>query len=105
MHSLSRLCEQYIIFGFLQPPLSTQVGDIPRSTFNFDFDFEKKILAEAEKESQNWSRLGLENLPSRLPEQTNTVLCISCNLVNCSSKLWLHKFLKAGPVRYLNENV
>nr|XP_016505450.1 PREDICTED: homeobox protein slou-like [Nicotiana tabacum] len=54
------------------PPLSTQVGDIPRSTFNFDFDFEKKILAEAEKESQNWSRLGLENLPSRLPEQTNT---------------------------------
>ncbi|MCD9560513.1 hypothetical protein HAX54_019208 [Datura stramonium] len=54
------------------PQLSTQVGDIPRSTFNFDFDLEKKILAEAEKESQNWSRLGLENLPSRMPEQTNT---------------------------------
>ncbi|CAN4087641.1 unnamed protein product [Withania somnifera] len=43
-----------------------------RSTFNFDFDLEKKILAEAEKETQNWSRLGLENLPSRMPEQTNT---------------------------------
>ncbi|KAG5617165.1 hypothetical protein H5410_016989 [Solanum commersonii] len=53
------------------PQLSTQVGEIPRSTFNFDFDLEKKILAEAEKESQNWSRLGLENLTPRMPEQTN----------------------------------
>lgn len=53
------------------PQLSTLAGgDIPRSTFNFDFDLEKKILAEAEKESPNWSRLGLENLPSRMPEQT-----------------------------------
>ncbi|XP_060203777.1 uncharacterized protein LOC132632015 [Lycium barbarum] len=54
------------------PQLSTQVGDIPRSTFNFDFDLEKRILAEAEKETQNWSTLGLENLPPRRPEQTNT---------------------------------
>ncbi|XP_059306252.1 uncharacterized protein LOC132057647 [Lycium ferocissimum] len=53
------------------PQLSTQVGDIPRSTFNFDFDLEKRILAEAEKETQNWSTLGLENLPPRRPEQTN----------------------------------
>ncbi|KAK4350924.1 hypothetical protein RND71_030237 [Anisodus tanguticus] len=53
------------------PQLSTQMGDIPRSAFNFNFDLEKRILAEAEKESQNWSRLGLENLPSRMPEQTN----------------------------------
>ncbi|CAN4085799.1 unnamed protein product [Withania somnifera] len=50
------------------PQLSTLMGlDIPRSTFNFDFDLEKKVLAEAENESQNWSRLGLENLPSRMP--------------------------------------
>ena len=41
------------------------MGDIPRSTFQFDFDLEKKILAEAEKENQNWSRFASENLPSR----------------------------------------
>ncbi|KAM3381883.1 hypothetical protein P3S68_007456 [Capsicum galapagoense] len=53
------------------PQLSTQVGDIPRSTFNFDFELEKQILAEAEKERPNWSRLGLEHPQSRKPEQTN----------------------------------
>ncbi|MCD9642959.1 hypothetical protein HAX54_030027 [Datura stramonium] len=53
------------------PPLVPQVGDIPRSTFHFDFDLEKKILAEAENESQNWSRLGLENLPSRGSDQAS----------------------------------
>ncbi|CBI22553.3 unnamed protein product, partial [Vitis vinifera] len=52
------------------PQLSPQVGEIPRSTFQFDFDLEKKILAEAEKDSQNWSRLGLENLPSKALEST-----------------------------------
>jgi len=48
--------------------MSPQIGDIPRSTFQFDFELEKKILAEAEKENQNWSRLGLENLPSKNAE-------------------------------------
>ncbi|KAK6936737.1 hypothetical protein RJ641_033767 [Dillenia turbinata] len=47
------------------PPLSPHIGDIPRSTFQFDFDFERKILAEAEKEAQNWSKLSLENLPPK----------------------------------------
>ncbi|KAL6956691.1 hypothetical protein U1Q18_031650 [Sarracenia purpurea var. burkii] len=46
------------------PQLSPQIGEIPRSTFHFDFELERKILAEAEKESQNWNRLGLE-LPSK----------------------------------------
>ncbi|KAB1204964.1 hypothetical protein CJ030_MR7G015202 [Morella rubra] len=54
------------------PQLSPQVGDIPRSHFQFDFDFERKILAEAEKETQNWSRLGMENLPSRPTEATSS---------------------------------
>lgn len=54
------------------PQLSPQIGDIPRSNFLFDFEFERKILAEAEKESQNWSRLGLENLPSKTPETTSS---------------------------------
>ncbi|KAK7828272.1 uncharacterized protein LOC112020209 isoform X1 [Quercus suber] len=55
------------------PQLSTQIGDIPRSNFQFDFEFERKILAEAEKDSQNWSRFGLENLPSRNTESTSSM--------------------------------
>lgn len=89
------MCTRHVLIGLLQPQLSTQVGDIPRSTFNFDFDLEKKILAEAEKESQNWSRLGLENLPSRMPEQAKVVLTFSCDLVNCRTTIYLHEFLKA----------
>ncbi|KAL2922170.1 Stathmin-3 [Bienertia sinuspersici] len=50
------------------PQMLPPIGDIPRSTFQFDFDLEKKILAEAEKENQNWSRLASENLPSRPPQ-------------------------------------
>ncbi|CAI9092356.1 OLC1v1027572C1 [Oldenlandia corymbosa var. corymbosa] len=52
------------------PPLSPQIRDIPRSNFHFDFEFERKVLAEAEKEAPNWSRLGLENLPSKPPDTT-----------------------------------
>ncbi|XP_010261469.1 PREDICTED: uncharacterized protein LOC104600297 isoform X1 [Nelumbo nucifera] len=55
------------------PQLSPQMEDIPRSTFQFDFEFEKKILAEAEKESQNWSKLVLENLPSRGTESISSL--------------------------------
>ncbi|KAK9145305.1 hypothetical protein Sjap_005208 [Stephania japonica] len=54
------------------PQLSPQVGDIPRSTFQFDFELERRILAEAEKETPNWGRLGLENLPLRRPESTSS---------------------------------
>ncbi|MBA0731068.1 hypothetical protein Golax_023234 [Gossypium laxum] len=53
------------------PQLSPQVGDIPRSNFQFDFEFERKILAEAEKEHMNWSKLGLENLSSK-PIETSS---------------------------------
>ncbi|CAN6569553.1 unnamed protein product [Malus baccata var. baccata] len=45
------------------PPLSLHVGDIPRSNFQFNFDLEKKVLAELEKETPNWAKLGLENIP------------------------------------------
>lgn len=53
------------------------MGDIPRSNFQFDFDFERKVLAELEKESPDWSRLGLENLPSRSSEALPTSVCCS----------------------------
>ncbi|KAF5800510.1 putative ubiquitin-associated protein [Helianthus annuus] len=45
------------------PQMYPHIGEIPRSTFQFDFELERKILAEAEKENPNWSNLGLENLP------------------------------------------
>ncbi|EXB72475.1 hypothetical protein L484_011477 [Morus notabilis] len=55
------------------PQLSPQVGEIPRSNFQFDFELERKILAEAEKENQNWVKLGLENHPSRTVSSTSSV--------------------------------
>ncbi|XVE64320.1 hypothetical protein DITRI_Ditri07aG0092000 [Diplodiscus trichospermus] len=54
------------------PQLSPQVGDIPRSNFQFDFEFERKILAEVQKENMNWSRLGLENFASKPTESTSS---------------------------------
>ncbi|KAG7035731.1 hypothetical protein SDJN02_02529 [Cucurbita argyrosperma subsp. argyrosperma] len=55
------------------PQLSPQVGDIPRSNFQFDFEFEKKVLAEAEKETPNWNRFGLEHPPSRPVESSSSM--------------------------------
>ncbi|GMJ14962.1 hypothetical protein like AT5G53330 [Hibiscus trionum] len=55
------------------PQLSPQVADIPRSNFQFDFDFERKILAEADKESMNWSKLGLENFASNPAETPSSM--------------------------------
>ncbi|XP_022737238.1 uncharacterized protein LOC111290130 [Durio zibethinus] len=54
------------------PQLSPQVGDIPRSDFQLDFEFERKILAEADKEGMNWSRLGLDSLPSKPTQSTSS---------------------------------
>lgn len=59
------------IFIF-QPQSLQYVGDIPRSNFQFDFDFERKILAEAEKENPNWGRVMMENLPLRTAEPVPT---------------------------------
>ncbi|KVI10198.1 uncharacterized protein LOC112518067 [Cynara cardunculus var. scolymus] len=47
------------------PQMSPHIGEVPRSTFQFDFELERKILAEAEKENPNWSKLGLENHPHK----------------------------------------
>ncbi|XP_024022340.1 uncharacterized protein LOC21394731 [Morus notabilis] len=64
----------YLLHSFRFPPqLSPQVGEIPRSNFQFDFELERKILAEAEKENQNWVKLGLENHPSRTVSSTSSV--------------------------------
>lgn len=52
----------------LQPQLPPQLTEIPRSTFNFDFEYERKILAEAEKENPNWSKFVIESQPPPPPQ-------------------------------------
>ncbi|GFP81059.1 hypothetical protein PHJA_000249200 [Phtheirospermum japonicum] len=52
------------------PALLPQLGEIPRSNFHFDFDFERSVLTEAMKENPNWSRLGIENGPPKATEPT-----------------------------------
>ncbi|XP_039061923.1 uncharacterized protein LOC120206302 [Hibiscus syriacus] len=44
------------------PQLSPQVADIPRSNFQFDFDFERKILAKAEKRKHELEQAWLGKL-------------------------------------------
>lgn len=53
------------------PQLAPVAVDIPRSTFQFDFEFERKILAEAEKDNQNWNRIVMES-PSKTAESTHS---------------------------------
>ncbi|KAI3990490.1 hypothetical protein MKX01_022790 [Papaver californicum] len=64
------------------PQLSPIVGEIPRSTFQFDFDFEKKVLAEVDKDGQNWIGFAQENLPSRTTESTSSVGCVTDPVVS-----------------------
>lgn len=55
--------------------MAPQVRDIPRSNFEFDFELDRKILAEVEKGSHNLSKLGLENFPSKPTESTSSLVC------------------------------
>lgn len=58
-----------------QPPMAPQIAEIPRSTFQFDFDFERKILADAEKGGQNWSRIAAEVQPTKTAASTSSSVC------------------------------
>ncbi|XP_062233559.1 uncharacterized protein LOC133930817 [Phragmites australis] len=59
------------------PQLAPHMVEIPRSTFNFDFEYERKILAEAEKENPNWSKFVVERqtpvTPQTVPQQARPV--------------------------------
>jgi hypothetical protein len=50
------------------PQLLPRVGDIHRSSFQFDFGLERKVLAEAEKDNPDWSKFGSENPPAKFHE-------------------------------------
>ncbi|KAJ1258135.1 hypothetical protein BS78_10G051200 [Paspalum vaginatum] len=52
------------------PQLPPQMVEIPRSTFNFDFEYERRILAEAEKDNPNWAKFVVERqAPPPVPQQ------------------------------------
>ncbi|KAL6839559.1 hypothetical protein ACP4OV_030498 [Aristida adscensionis] len=57
------------------PQLAPHMVEIPRSTFNFDFEYERKILAEAEKDNPNWSKFVIERQtpPPAPPQQAKPV--------------------------------
>ncbi|EOA13955.1 hypothetical protein CARUB_v10027076mg [Capsella rubella] len=54
------------------PQLLPRVGDIHRSSFQFDFGLERKVLAEAEKDTPDWSKFGTENPPAKFPEPSSS---------------------------------
>ncbi|CAA6665910.1 unnamed protein product [Spirodela intermedia] len=66
-----------ILLRLRSPQLAPQVTEVPRSHFSFDFDFERRILAEAEKGSQNWSRIVPENQPNFSASASSAVQCPS----------------------------
>ncbi|CAM0912856.1 unnamed protein product [Alopecurus aequalis] len=51
------------------PQLAPQMVEVPRSTYNFDFEYERKILAEAEKENPNWGKFAVERQTPPPPQQ------------------------------------
>ncbi|KAK4273922.1 hypothetical protein QN277_017224 [Acacia crassicarpa] len=53
--------------------LSLHAGDLQWSNFQFDFTLERKILAEAKKESPNWSSFVVENLLNKGAESSSPV--------------------------------
>lgn len=62
----------WVIFTILQPHLLPHGGDIPRSNFQFDFGLEKKVLAEAGKDNPNWSKFGVDNLPTKASDTSSS---------------------------------
>ncbi|BAT78778.1 uncharacterized protein LOC124827929 [Vigna umbellata] len=52
------------------PHLSPHAGDNPRSNFQFEFELERKILAEADKDNPNWSKFGSENIPTKVSDSS-----------------------------------
>ena len=64
-----------IVLTILQPHLSSHAGDNPRSNFQFDFELERKILAEADKDNPNWSKFGSENTPTKVSDSSTAKVC------------------------------
>ncbi|KAL3837734.1 hypothetical protein ACJIZ3_022325 [Penstemon smallii] len=56
------------------PAMLPQVGEIPRSNFHFDFEFERNVLIEAVKENPNWSRIGIDPHPPKATDPTSSYM-------------------------------
>ncbi|CAJ1972365.1 unnamed protein product [Sphenostylis stenocarpa] len=64
------------------PHLLPLTGDIQRGNFQFDFGLERKILSEANKENPNWSKFGMENLPTKVTETVSPKVSVSDPIVS-----------------------
>ncbi|TKY56014.1 hypothetical protein E2542_SST20441 [Spatholobus suberectus] len=84
----------------LCPHLLPHSGDIPRSNFQFDFGLEKKILAEANKENPNWSKFGMENLPTKVTEPASPKVSVSDPIVSKYIAMGLSR--EAVPIAVAN---
>ncbi|MFX9845728.1 hypothetical protein ABTP16_07555, partial [Acinetobacter baumannii] len=54
------------------PQLLPQVGEVPRSNFHFDFEFERNVMAEAVKENPNWDRPGIDIVPPKATQPNSS---------------------------------
>jgi len=61
--------------AILQPHLSSYAGDSPMSNFQFDFELERKVLAEAAKDNPDWSKFGSENIPTKVSDPSTAKVC------------------------------
>ncbi|ERM96591.1 uncharacterized protein LOC18424526 [Amborella trichopoda] len=86
------------------PQLSPQMAEIPRCSFLFDFEFERKILAEAEKESQNWSKIATETPSSSKPTESGTQESAADQLVNKYAALGLNREAVSFAVANYGDN-
>lgn len=48
------------------------MGEVPRSNFLFDFEFERNVLTEAVKENPNWARLGIDIVPPKATQPNSS---------------------------------
>ncbi|XP_027362626.1 uncharacterized protein LOC113870230 [Abrus precatorius] len=82
------------------PHLLPHSGDIPRSNFQFDFGLERKVLAEANKENPNWSKFGMENLPTKVTESPSPKISVSDPIVSKYIAMGLSR--EAVPIAVAN---
>lgn len=63
----------------IQPEMFPQAKEVPQSKFHFDFEFEKKFLAEIEKNGFcNWSKFSSEYQPLKDPiPSKSSMVCLS----------------------------
>nr|BAX25136.1 hypothetical protein [Oryza brachyantha] len=78
------------------PQLPLQLVEVPRSTFNYDFEYEREILAEADKENPNWSKFVVENQPPPQPQPPRPKLTTPTTSVATPGDPVVEKYIAMG---------